>query len=424
LNVFSKSCIKKNLLKGHRPFSIFSLSSKLHQRYKPEAGINRPANKLMFLFKRIVLALLGLAVVVGALAGAKYFQIKGMIAQGQNFVPPPGVVTTAGVKADRWESFLTAVGSLEAVQGVEVTAELPGKVVRIAFEPGTKVSAGELLVQQDTSVELAQQRAAEAAVALARLNLARARELVATKTISQSTFDNADTQFKQAEAQLDNINAIVAKKTIRAPFSGRLGIRQVNLGQNLKEGEPIVTLQTMDPIYANFLMPQQQLAQVKKGLRVRLAMDALPGQMVEGVITTINPLVDDATRNFRIQATVANPEENLRPGMYVNVTLVLPETVEVLAVPATAVLYAPYGDSVFVVEEKKAEGAASSGLFLRQQFIRTGEKRGDFVSVVSGLKGGETVVSTGVFKLRNGQAVVVDNTLSPEFKKSPTPADA
>lgn len=411
-------------MKGHRPFSIFSLSSKLHQRYKPEAGINRPANKLMFLFKRIVLALLGLAVVVGALAGAKYFQIKGMIAQGQNFVPPPGVVTTAGVKADRWESFLTAVGSLEAVQGVEVTAELPGKVVRIAFEPGTKVSAGELLVQQDTSVELAQQRAAEAAVALARLNLARARELVATKTISQSTFDNADTQFKQAEAQLDNINAIVAKKTIRAPFSGRLGIRQVNLGQNLKEGEPIVTLQTMDPIYANFLMPQQQLAQVKKGLRVRLAMDALPGQMVEGVITTINPLVDDATRNFRIQATVANPEENLRPGMYVNVTLVLPETVEVLAVPATAVLYAPYGDSVFVVEEKKAEGAASSGLFLRQQFIRTGEKRGDFVSVVSGLKGGETVVSTGVFKLRNGQAVVVDNTLSPEFKKSPTPADA
>lgn len=378
----------------------------------------------MFMLKRIVMALLGLVVVVGILAGAKYLQITDMIAHGKKMVPPPAVVTTAVVQKDTWEFFLTAVGSLEAVQGVEVTAEVPGKVVNIAFDPGSKVSVGELLVQQDTTAELAQLRSAEAAVTLARLNLARARELVATKIIPQSTFDDVAAKFKQAEAQVDNLKAIISKKTIRAPFSGRLGIRQVNLGQNLKEGEPIVTLQTMDPIYANFLMPQQQLARIRKGLRVQLTLDALPGQMVEGEVSTINPIVDDATRNFRIQATVANPNETLRPGMYVNVAVVLPENAQVLAVPAPAVLYAPYGDSVFVVEEKKEDGNAASGLFLRQQFVRVGEKRGDFVSVVSGLKGGERIVSTGVFKLRNGQSVVVDNKLSPEFKKSPTPADA
>lgn len=382
----------------------------------------------MYLFKRILVALLLLVLVVGVLAGVKFLQIRDMIAHGKNFVPPPEVVTTADVQKDTWASFLTAVGSLEAVQGVEITAELPGKVTHIAFSPGTMAAAGDLLVQLDTSVESAQLRSAEAAVVLAKLNLDRARELVATKTISQSNFDNADAHFKQAEAQADNIRAVIAKKTIRAPFSGRLGIRRVNLGQNLKEGEPIVTLQSLDPIYANFLMPQQRLSVVKKGLSVRLTTDSLRGRIVEGEITTISPLVDEATRNIRIQATVANPDELLRPGMYVNVTLLLPEQVDVMVIPATAVLYAPYGDSVFVLEEKKeekkTEDTGAPGMVLRQQFIRTGEKRGDFIAVISGLKAGETVVSTGVFKLRNGQAVVVDNTLSPDFQKSPAPEDA
>lgn len=378
----------------------------------------------MYVLKRILVALLLLVMVVGVLAGVKYLQIQDMIAQGKNFTPPPEVVTTADVQKYTWESFLTAVGSLEAVQGVEISAELPGKVMFIAFAPGTKVSAGDLLLRQDTSVESAQLRSAEAAVVLAKLNLDRARELVATKTISQSNFDNADAHFKQAEAQADNIRAVIAKKTIRAPFSGRLGIRRVNLGQNLKEGEPIVTLQSLDPIYANFLMPQQRLSMVKKGLSVRLTTDSLQGRILEGEITTISPLVDEATRNIRIQATVANPDELLRPGMYVNVTLLLPEQVDVMAIPATAVLYAPYGDSVFVLEEMKAEDTGAPGRVLRQQFVRTGEKRGDFIAVISGLKEGETVVSTGVFKLRNGQAVVVDNTLSPDFQKSPAPEDA
>jgi membrane fusion protein (multidrug efflux system) len=374
--------------------------------------------------KRIIITLIGIIVLIGGLAGIKYLQIDRMIAYGDNFVPSPEIVTTAMAKTDSWESFLTAAGSLEAVQGVVVTAELTGKVVHIAFEPGTMVKAGDLLVQQDTSVESAQLRAAEAEVALAKINFERTKKLVANKTVSQSDFDNADAQYKQAVAQADNIRAVIGKKTLRAPFSGRLGIRQVNLGQTLNEGDEIVSLQSLDPIYVNFLLPQQRLAQIHPGLAIRLTTDAFPGQVVSGKITAINPQVDAATRNIRIQATVENPAERLRPGMYVNVSVVLADRIEVLAIPATSVLYAPYGDSVFVVEEQKNDSNKSSGLVLNQKFVRLGETRGDYVSIISGLKQGETVVSTGVFKLRNGQAVVIDNTLSPEFKQMPKPADA
>ncbi|RZB38267.1 MAG: membrane fusion protein, multidrug efflux system [Desulfobacteraceae bacterium Eth-SRB2] len=393
-----------------------------HQKTRPEAtGRQR---KPMAMVKRIIISLIGLIVLIGGLAGIKYLQIERMTAYGDNFVPPPEVVTTATAKNDSWESFLTAVGSLEAVQGVVVTAELKGKVVRIAFEPGILVETGDLLVQQDTSVESAQLRAAEAEVALAKINFKRSKELVAAKTISQSDFDNADAKFKQAVAQADNIRAIIGKKTIRAPFAGRLGIRQVNLGQTLNEGDEIVSLQFLDLLYVNFLLPQQRLAQVYPGLAIRLTTDAFPGQVVSGKITAINSQVDAATRNIRIQATVENPAELLRPGMYVNVWVVLPDRIEVLAIPATSVLYAPYGDSVFVVEKKKNDANEPSGLVLNQKFVRLGEKRGDYISVVSGLKQGETVVSTGAFKLRNGQAVVIDNTLSPDFNQMPKPPDA
>jgi len=373
--------------------------------------------------KRIILTIVGLIVLIAVLGGLKSLQISRMIAQGKQFAPPPETVTTAVVHAKSWESFLTSVGSLKAVQGVIVTAELTGKVVHIAFEPGKMVQAGDLLVQQDTSSEVAQLRAAEATVALAEINLKRIKKLLGRETVSQSSYDDADAKFKQAVAQSDNIRAIIEKKTIRAPFAGRLGIRLVNLGQILNEGEPIVSLQSLDPIFVNFFLPQQQLAQVQPGLPVRVTTDALPGQIIEGKITAINAEVDAATRNIRIQATVANTEEHLRPGMFVNVTVVLPVQDKVLAIPATAVLYAPYSDSVFVVEEQRSEKSSQPGKVASQQFVRLGEQRGDFVSVVSGLKEGETVVSTGVFKLRNGQAVVVDNTLAPEFKLAPRPDD-
>ena len=373
--------------------------------------------------KTIFFTIIGIILLVGVLGGVKGLQIKRMIAQGEAYVPPPTPVTTAAVQSASWPSELTAVGSLEAFQGVMVTAELPGKVVKIALEPGSAVKAGDLLVQQDTSSEIAQLRSAQASMELARLNLQRAKELLPSNVITQSSYDNAEAQYKQAAAQVDAIEATIAKKTIRAPFAGRLGIRQINLGQALNEGDPIVSLQSMDPIFVNFQLPQQELIKVRQGLSVKLTTDALPGMVVAGTITAINPQVDSATRNIRIQATVENPDEQLRPGMFVNVAVALPEQRAVLTIPSTAVLYAPYSDSVFVVENKKEDGSDGGGQIVRQQFVRLGVTRGDYVAIASGLEKGQTVVSTGSFKLRNGQSVVVDNTLSPEFKLSPKPEE-
>jgi membrane fusion protein, multidrug efflux system len=369
----------------------------------------------------IILTIIGLILLLGGLGGIKGLQFQRMIAQARQYAPPPETVTTAVAAAESWESLLTAVGSLEAVRGVMVTAELTGKVVDIAFQPGTMVRAGDLLAKQDTSTEEAQLRAAEASAALAKANYDRMKELLGRKIISQSEYDNSEAQYKQAMAQCDNIRTVIAKKNIRAPFAGRLGIRLINLGQVLNEGQAIVSLQALDPIFANFLLPQQELAKLVPGLTVRVTTDALPGQTIEGKITALNPQIDASTRNIRIQATLENSQERLRPGMFVNVAVVLPARDKVLAIPATSVLYAPYSDSVFIVEEKRSEKAGQPVKVVRQQFAQLGEKRGDFVSVVSGLKEGETVVSTGVFKLRNGQEVVVDNTLAPKFKLTPQP---
>lgn len=373
--------------------------------------------------KTIIATALGLVAVVGILAGIKSLQIGAMVARGKEAVAPPETVTSAEVTAEDWESSLTATGSLEAVQGVTVTAEMTGKVERIAFEAGSRVAAGDLLVQQDIAAENAQLRAAEAASGLARLNFERAETLLPDRAISRSDYETTRASLAEALAQADNIRAMIAKKTIRAPFAGRLGIRQVNLGQVINDGQAIVVLQSLDPIFVNFLLPQQRLAQLRPGLEIRVLCNALPGQTLTGEITVIDPKVDAATRNIRVQATLSNPDERLRAGMFVGVTVVLPGTEAVLTIPTTAVLYAPYSDSVFVIEEKKDAAGAPAGQRVRQQFVTLGEKRGDFIAVVSGLSAGQTVVSTGVFKLRNGQSVVVDNTLAPQFKLAPQPPE-
>ena len=315
----------------------------------------------MSMKKRITLTLAGLTLLVGILGGIKGLQIDRMIAHGKQMLPPSEAVTTAVAILQTWESLLPAVGSLAAVQGVTVTAELTGKVVQIAFTPGSRVKAGDMLVKQDTSSEEAQLRSAEAAAALAKLNVERLGKLLAERTIAQSQYDNAEAGYKQAVAQADNIRASIAKKTIRAPFDGRLGIRLVNLGQVLNEGEAIVSLQSLDPIFVNFALPQQQLSSIKAGLAIRVTTDALPGEIIQGKITAINPQVDAATRNIRVQATVANADERLRPGMYVSVAVVLPDRIKVLAIPATAVLYAPYSDSVFIVEDPPEPNPGQAG---------------------------------------------------------------
>jgi len=371
--------------------------------------------------KRILLTLLALIIIGGFLAGIKVLQIRHMMALGSKMIQPPETISTTSVQLQSWESVLTAVASLEAVQGVTVAAEQPGKVVAISFTPGDFVEKGALLVRLDTSAEEAQLRAMESSRNLARTNLRRLAGLAAKGLIAQSEYDNAEASSKEAEAQTENIQAVIQKKNIRAPFSGRLGVRQINLGQILKEGQEIVSLQTLDPVFVNFMLPQQEIGRITTGMVVRVSGDGTFEKQIVGKITTIAPKVEVNTRSIQVQATISNKEEILRPGMFVNVSVVLPEQAKVFTIPGTAVLYAPYSDSVFVVEKKKDEKSGKDIQALRQQFVRLGEKRGDFIEVLSGLKEGETVASTGVFKLRNGQAVVIDNSLAPAFELQPKP---
>lgn len=374
--------------------------------------------------KKILFTIIGLLVLVGLLAGTKVQQFQTMFAQGAHFTLPPETVTTAEVKPDRWQPTLTAIGSVTAVQGLMISAETSGTVKTIAFESGATVKAGELLVELDTSIEEAQLRSAAASADLARANLDRARTMRGSNMVSAADFDAAESTSKQAIAQMDNIRAVIAKKTIRAPFTGRLGIRKINLGQFLDNGAAIVTLQSLDPVYADFALPQRYLAQLQTGMSVRVNTDAFPQQDFMGKLTAISPEIDSVTRNVRLQATLLNPKDRLQPGMYVEITVVLPQTEQILIIPATAVLYAPYGDSVFVIEDQKDEKTGVVGKVLNQKFVRLGPARGDFVVIASGVEVGQTLVSTGVFKLRNGMSVVIDNALAPQPQLAPKPANS
>ncbi len=377
----------------------------------------------MKMYARISIALFGLIVVVGALGAVKGLQIKRMIAHGEAFIPPPQTVSVAPVIRSAWEETIQAVGTIAAVKGVVTTAELPGKVAHIAFESGSHVIAGQLLLQQDISIETAQLKVATSERDLARKELKRVQSLYARKVVPVAQLDELASRLEQAGAQVELIQANIAKKTIRAPFIGRLGIRQVNLGEVMASGQAIVTLQALDPIYVDFQVPQHYLPSLKEDLTVRVRSDALQDRVVEGKISALNPEVDSATRNIKVQATLPNRDERLRPGMYATVLVVLPVKKRVLTIPTTAVSFAPYADSVFLVEKSEADNADGQ-LVLRQQFVQLGERRGDYVAVQKGVNFGQQVVSTGVFKLRNGQTVVVDNSNSPTFETTPRPKDA
>lgn len=372
------------------------------------------------MIKKILVTVFGLLILIAIIGGIKVLQIVKMNEASKQFAIPPEPVSTVEVRAETWENLLNAVGSLTAVQGVNVSAELPSKVVEIAFIPGTRVKKGQLLLRQDTSSEQAELPGTEATLKLAEQTRNRFQQLIDEKLVSQTDLDAALAGYQKALANVNTLNSRIAKKTIRAPFAGRLGIRQVNLGQMLREGEPIVSLQSLDPIFVDFKLPQQQLQWLETDLPVRVTADGIPDRQIEGLITTINPQIDAATLNVGVQATLKNQDEILRPGMFVSVEVVLPERQQVMAIPTTAVLYAPFGDSVYIVEEKTAEEGKAQ-LVLRQQFVRLGAKRGDFIIVLSGLQGEETLVSTGVFKLRNGQTVIIDNSLAPEFNLRPQP---
>lgn len=375
------------------------------------------------MFKKLSLTGFILFLLVAPLVAIKALQISALIATGKTMVPPPEAVTTAEVREETWRPSLNAVGSFAAVQGVTLASEVTGTVSRINFDSGAEVPAGAVLVELDTSVEEAQLASALAKAELARLNLARAKSLREQNTNSQSELDSFEAQSEQAFAEVANIRAVIAKRRVSAPFAGRVGIRQINLGQFLAVGTPIVSLQSLDPIYVNFSLPQQNLAQLSEGLGARVSTDVYPGREFSGKVTAINPDLDAATRSVKLQITLANPAGLLRPGMFGSVAVDLPVADKVLTIPATSVLYAPYGDTVFIVEDGK-DAAGVPQKTVRQQFVRLGVKRGDFVAVTSGLKLGDTIVSAGVFKLRNGVAISVDNSLAPDARIAPTPTDS
>ena len=373
--------------------------------------------------KRMLFMLAVVIVVVAGLGFFKYRQIQTAIAMGSSFAPPPSAVTTVVAKTETWPSTLDVIGTTAAIQGVTVSADLPGSVAKINFESGQAVHAGDVLVELDTREERAQLAAAESDRDLAKINYGREQELVKEGVVPKSEYDTVAAQQKSTEAKVGEIKATIQRKTIRAPFSGVLGIRQINLGQYLAAGAPIVSLQALNPIYVNFGVPQQQAPLVKTGRILELSSDDVPGVEFKGRVTAIDSVVNEATRNLQVQATLPNPGNKLRPGMFVQVKLGLGSTQTVIPLPASAINYAPYGDSVFVVTDMKdPKGKSYCGV--RQQFVKVQGSRGDQVGVISGIKPGEEIVSSGVFKLRNGGAVQVNNTIQPPNNPKPKPEDS
>jgi len=374
--------------------------------------------------KRMILMLAGVLVIVGGLAFIKYRQVKTAIAAFASAPVPKTAVTTLIAKRETWPSTLQVIGTAAAIQGVTVSADLPGTVDKIHFESGKIVHAGDALVELDTRQERAQLAAAQADWELAKINYARQQKLVEQGVVARTEFDNADAQAKSTEAHVGEIKATIERKTIKAPFSGILGIRQINLGQYLAAGQSIVSLQSINPIYVNFGVPQQEAPKVKIGGVLRMTSDDLPGLQFGGRVTALDSVVNESTRNIQIQATLPNPQGRLRPGMFVQVQVGLGTSSDVMALPASAINYAPYGDSVYVVTDIQDTKTGKSFRGVRQQFVKVGPTRGDQIGVLSGINPGEEIVTSGVFKLRNGAPVEVNNSVQPPNNPKPKPEDS
>jgi membrane fusion protein (multidrug efflux system) len=372
--------------------------------------------------KRMILMIVAIAAFLTAIGAVKYGQIKKGMAQNASYQPPPEAVTTALASADQWPATLSAIGTVAAVHGVVVSADLPGIVEKIAFESGQTVRQGDLLVRLDTKQERAQLAAAQAQLELSRLNLERMQKLVDTQIGAQADLDRMKAEYQAAQGKVGEIVATIDRKTILAPFSGVLGIRQVNLGEYLAGGSPVAPLQSLQPVYVNFSVPQQEIARIAAGGEVRVTSSESKA-VSTGKVTAIDSVIDPATRNIAVQATFPNQDGKLHPGEFVETSLALGKASEVIAIPASSINHAPYGDSVFVVGEMKdPQGKTYKGV--RQQFVKVGSGRGDRVAILSGLKAGEEVVTSGVFKLRNGAAVEVNNKTQPGNDVAPKPENS
>ncbi len=364
--------------------------------------------------------LLCVALAVAAIGYVKFRQIQAAIAMGKSFAPPPSAVTTLVLAPQKWEPVVRVIGTLKAVQGVTVSTDLAGVISEIGFESGTPVKKGALLVQLNADSEHAQLAAAQVRRDLAVLEVKRKRELLAKNALSASETDAAEAEVRQSEAACSQAEALLARKRIVAPFDGVLGLRQVNLGQYLNPGSPIVSLQSLDPIRVQFNLPQQEIGAASLGKKVRVSAQEVSGGPREGKVSALDSQVDEASRAIAVEATLPNTDHALRPGMFVNVELPLAEEPEVLVVPASAVNYAPYGNSVYVVQTT-TDPEGNPAKTVDQRFVKLGQNRGDQIRILEGLKAGDEVVTSGVFKLRQGGAVLVNNAVQPGNNPAPQP---
>ena len=362
-------------------------------------------------------------IVVAALGAVKALQIKKAIAEGKNRKMPPASVTSFAAMTVEWPLEHNAVGELAPVQGAVLAAEELGRVTTISFESGSAVRQGQVLVDLDTSVEAAQLQAAQAALELSALELKRQRALRSNNANAVSDLDKADAAHRAAVADVEHLKARVERKRIIAPFAGVTGARLVNEGQVIPPGTPVVSLQSLDKLYLNFSTPQRVIGSLRPGLAVQFRVDAFPQRDFSGTLTTVEPAVDAKTRNIGLQATVENQDGSLRPGMFADVKVLLPKTETLTVIPAAGVSFAPYGDTVYLIEEMKGpDGSAYLGA--RPQTVKLGRRRGDLIAVLSGVKAGDQIVSSGTFKLMPGAPVLVNNTVSPGTETNPQPADS
>lgn len=370
-------------------------------------------------YKSIGIAAVSVLVIFLVLLVIKVSQIFVMIDSGKNQVPPPESVNVFTAENQAWSNTFTAVGTIEADQGIDISAEVPGKVQKILFKSGERITAGTVILLQESGNETAQLNAATARLRLMKANYDRMVQLREKNTVSQNELDTALQQNQSAQGDVDNLRTTLEKKIVKAPFAGRLGIRKVDLGEDLQVGTPIVSLQATNRVRVNFPVPQHWLIQLTKGLPVSVQVGDGSNAVIKGEVTAIGAEINSVTRNALVQSSLENNNNQFIPGMAVQTTVTLANPQQVLVVPVMSVIFAPFGDTLFVIEKDKATGALKA----RQQFVRLGKARGDFIEIVDGIKAGDMVASAGAFKLFNGQSVVISKTPVPEFKTEPTPVN-
>ena len=380
---------------------------------------------------KILFVIVGLLALVGTLGFIKFSQISSLMEMGKAYEksgPPPESVGSGKSKKQTWQGEMTAVGTIAPVKGVALSNDSPGVVSKIHFESGALVKQGQVLVELDTSVERAQLASAIVRRDLAQVNVNRSRALIKEQVTSQAQVDADESAVKSAATDAQTIQAQIARKIVRAPFAGRLGIRAVNVGQYLNPGTTLTVLQAVGAVYVDFSLPQQQLGTIGVGMPVKIQIEGSSAPPQDGTIAAVDPTVDSTTRMIKLRATVPNAADKLSPGMFANVAVQLPDQGEVVTIPLTAVVHASFGDSVFVVEDKKpdAPGARTSPSGkpiknARQQFVRLGQARGDFVAVLDGVSDGQELVTSGAFKLRNNSPIVVDNSVQTDPQLNPKP---